>query len=286
MNLILGAAQFGMAYGVSNQSGLICEDEIKKILLYTEAVGIKYIDTAPIYGNSESILGTYAPKNIKIITKLLKLPAKQSFNENWLFRSIKKSQSTLHPRCINTLLIHHSDDLLKANDDNFIQSLQKVKNLGLVEKIGVSIYDPYELINYRHLHLLDVVQSPMNVFDSRIIESGLFEKLLKMSIELHLRSCFLQGLLLMDPQTIPHKLHKYQDMLSTWRRWCQTMNLTPLEASLHFVKQHAPNSKIIVGCQSHFQLKEIVSAYNAPSPIIHNFFGTQEQQLINPSNWS
>ncbi|MEM5627314.1 hypothetical protein AAHB47_28660 [Bacillus wiedmannii] len=52
----------------------------------------------------------------------------------------------------------------------------------------------------------DMIQVPLNIFDQRLIYSGLLQKLKTKGIEIHARSPYLQGLLLMDAEKIPDYL--------------------------------------------------------------------------------
>ena len=52
------------------------------------------------------------------------------------------------------------------------------------------------------LYNFDIVQAPFNLIDRRLIETGWLEKLNMSNIEVHCRSCFLQGLLLMDREKL------------------------------------------------------------------------------------
>ena len=70
MNFILGTAQFGLNYGISNNTGQIKENEVKKIIHYCNEVGITNFDTAQAYGNSEEILGSILNENAAITTKI------------------------------------------------------------------------------------------------------------------------------------------------------------------------------------------------------------------------
>ena len=59
MRISLGTAQFGLDYGISNKSGKIEPKEVDKILSFAKKNGIKSIDTAQAYGESETVLGKY-----------------------------------------------------------------------------------------------------------------------------------------------------------------------------------------------------------------------------------
>ena len=59
MTIILGSAQFGLNYGITNKKGKVSEQELVKILELAAESGITTIDTAPAYGSSEETLGKY-----------------------------------------------------------------------------------------------------------------------------------------------------------------------------------------------------------------------------------
>ena len=58
--IILGTAQFGIPYGISNKKGKIPKKEIFKILDYAFRKNIRYLDTASGYGKSEQIIGDFS----------------------------------------------------------------------------------------------------------------------------------------------------------------------------------------------------------------------------------
>ena len=64
--IILGTAQFGMQYGISNQKTKTTKNEIKKILDYLSKNKITYLDTASAYKKSEFEIGNYIKKIKKI----------------------------------------------------------------------------------------------------------------------------------------------------------------------------------------------------------------------------
>ena len=68
---ILGSAQFGLSYGITNDSGQVGFDDVVKILNLSYASGIRCIDTAEMYGNSIEVLGDYfkAYSHFEVINK-------------------------------------------------------------------------------------------------------------------------------------------------------------------------------------------------------------------------
>ena len=70
--ICLGTAQFGMAYGITNNVGKVSEASLAPLLSHADKAGISFLDTAQAYGDSESVLGRQLPAHhgFKIISKL------------------------------------------------------------------------------------------------------------------------------------------------------------------------------------------------------------------------
>ena len=73
--LVLGAAQIGMVYGITNTVGQPSKQDAEKIIKTAIINGVEFIDTAQVYGNSEAVIGqaldTAVWKNrVNIITNL------------------------------------------------------------------------------------------------------------------------------------------------------------------------------------------------------------------------
>ena len=70
----LGTAQFGMDYGITNSDGKPSLDKARGIIKKAKSLGIKNIDTASVYGTSETILGEIGVKDFNLTTKKVRLP--------------------------------------------------------------------------------------------------------------------------------------------------------------------------------------------------------------------
>lgn len=60
--MILGTVQLGIDYGINNELGKPSAKDTYEILDYAFKNGVKYLDTASAYGNSEEIIGRYIKK--------------------------------------------------------------------------------------------------------------------------------------------------------------------------------------------------------------------------------
>jgi len=288
-NLVLGSVQFGTDYGISSTAGQVGVNEIKKILRYAHEKNINIIDTAPSYGRSEQILGETNNYDFNVVTKT------RHFNNYEINKSdlilIKKdfyrSLKYLKQKNIYGVLIHNSTDLLKKNGENLFNQLSELKQDNKVKKIGVSIYEESHLRTILDNFDIDLVQLPFNILDRRLIDNGLLFNLQKREVEVHARSVFLQGLLLMSETNRPNKFNKWSNLWRTWHQWLHDNQITALEASIKYAISMPLISKVLVGVETKSQLEEIViaSSSNIALPEIPLELYTDDANLLNPVNW-
>lgn len=129
------------------------------------------------------------------------------------------------------MLLHCPEQLLSEQHGKpLLKALQQLKTQGITRKIGVSVYGPEELDRLMDEMPFDLVQAPLNILDRRLVESGWARRLKDQGTEVHVRSAFLQGLLLMTPDQRPEKFARWRPVWSEWSRWPGKAGLTPLQA--------------------------------------------------------
>ena len=285
MKLALGTVQFGLDYGIGNQRGQVSQDEAASILDYAKAHGIGTLDTAISYGSSEQRLGEIGVTGWQVISKLPALPEHCQDVEAWVRSQVQASLERLRITRLRGLLLHRPEQLLGKHGERIYQALLALKLQGLVEKIGVSIYDPAELDPLAQRFQLDLVQAPFNVLDRRLITSGWMDRLARMNIELHARSAFLQGLLLMPQTKRPEEFNRWQPIWQRWEQWLAEAGLTPLQACLRDALGQTGIARVIVGVDSLVQLVEILQAAEGPAPELPQALHSNDLELIDPSRW-
>lgn len=292
MKLALGTVQFGLDYGVSNLQGQVTEEEVKKILSLAKASNINALDCAAAYGNSESILGKlHESQCFDIISKIPDLPC----TESSLIPSFNNSLSHLNRKNIDTLLLHNVNTLLDhPHSDNFCHELNHLKSQKKIKRIGVSIYKPEHIEQSLRKLNIDIVQAPLNIFDQRFCHTSVVDLLQKQNIKLHVRSAFLQGLLLIARDSWPTYFSPYREHLIKFDNLAKQLHISKLTLALLFMVQNSLIKpyieKIVVGCCSKEQLKEIIQSYNEARALPLNevkweTFACHDQALINPSSW-
>ena len=116
--LAIGTAQYGMNYGIANQTGIISDLEMNKILKKAKENKIFTIDTAKSYGDSERKLGTQVMDEFSVMTKVSDLTNFKNSNNKFILDELKDSLQKLNLNKLDTLLLHRSNDLLDYKRGN------------------------------------------------------------------------------------------------------------------------------------------------------------------------
>lgn len=286
MKLAIGSAQIGMSYGIANDIGQVDQVGAKKILEFAASQGIDTIDTAIAYGSSEKCLGAIGVHNYKVITKLPPLPEFCEDVCTWAYENITGSISRLGCNYVYGLMLHHPVDLLGASGCDLYAAIKAIKNEGLVKKIGASIYSPTELDVILSEFELDIIQAPFNIVDQRLLMTGWLDQLKKYDIEIHTRSSFLQGLLLIPREKIPKQFSRWNPLWDYWSDWLQERDILPAKVCIDFVQSFEQIDRIIVGVNNVAQLNQLVAFSMQPLNLEFPIMMCNDENLINPVNWS
>lgn len=282
MKLALGTVQFGLRYGIANTGGQVPPQEISAILGTARASAIDTLDTAIAYGDSETRLGEASVDDFKVVSKLPKLDA----GADAIDAMVRSSLERLGVSALDGLLLHRAEDLAGSEGSAIFAAMVDLKERGVVRKIGVSVYDPTELSEIVPRYSLDLVQAPFNVLDQRLVTSGWLDRLKDAGIEVHTRSAFLQGLLLMRPDARPAVFARWRDVWATWDDWVAEAGTTALAAALRVALAQPGVDRVLVGVDSDLQLRDILRSAGESGPIPPTSLAVDDIDLINPARWT
>jgi aryl-alcohol dehydrogenase-like predicted oxidoreductase len=283
--IALGTAQFGQRYGITNQLHPPHGDEVKAILVSLRNAASDTLDTAMSYGDSEMVLGAADVTGFRVVTKLPPLESGLPDVESWIRVNVRRSLERLRIDSLYGLLLHRSSDASGPRAAELLAALTALKAEGVVRKIGVSVYEPLELAAAEQTMALDLVQLPYNVLDRRFEQSGWFDRLHALGTEIHVRSAFLQGLLLVDEYELPATFARWRPVWTRWCGWLRDQGLSSLAAALGFVLRNARVNKVVVGVATAGQLQQILANAHALEYDVPTELESGDVQLINPSNW-
>lgn len=290
MKLGLGTVQFGLDYGITNAAGRTSEVEVGRILRLAANNGIRVLDTAAGYGESETVLGRTLPARhpFAIVTKT---PARRKEENGDAYAervkaTFRRSLARMGQKKIYGLLAHHAEDLLSAQGEILMQVLLELRRQGFVEKVGVSIYNAAQIDTILARYPVQLVQLPVSVLDQRLIDSGHLARLRRAGIEVHARSVFLQGLLLMTPDAIPPYFSAIRDHLGRYLAYLESLALTPMEAALGFVHGLPEVDHVVFGVNTATQLQEILAVQiKQVDTRSMARFALSDPAMLDPSRW-
>jgi aryl-alcohol dehydrogenase-like predicted oxidoreductase len=287
--LILGTVQFGLPYGVSHRGGAVAPDEVERILATAQRAGVRTLDTAAAYGESERVVGSLETAlAFEIVTKTL--PRRASEPETADLAAIdsafRASLDKLRRQRVAALLVHDVRNLQGRGGAALWTQLERYRQDGLAGRIGVSVYDAAEAEALAARFPIEIVQLPLNVFDQRPVRSGALERLAAGGIVVHVRSPLLQGLLLMPPAELPPVLDRARPAVDRWRAACAAAGATPLAAALGFVLAKPEVSGLVVGVHSSDHLAQCLAAIQQPVALRWASFASDDPVVIDPRRWT
>jgi hypothetical protein len=283
--LALGTAQFGLDYGVANAGGQVPLEEARRILAGARRHGLDTLDTAMAYGDAEARLGKLATGGFRLVTKLPAVPAGQADVETWVRAQLAQSLARLRRPCVDGLLLHRPQQLLQPGGDALARALLAVQADGLAGRLGVSVYDPAELGPLCEALPISLVQAPLNLLDRRLHDSGWAARLAGLGVELHVRSAFLQGLLLMPAARRTAWCASWPALWAALDSWLADTGLTPLQACLRHAAAVPGVDRVVVGVDDAAQLDAIVAALGPALPALPAWTEPPAAALINPALW-
>lgn len=290
--LCLGTAQFGLAYGITNAAGQISEGMVAQLLAQAAEAGVRWLDTAQAYGNAETVLGRQLPAahGFRLISKLPAQPQPEfSAQDTGVWeQAFLASCQRLDVQTLDALLLHSPADLIKPGGKYLEAWLLGLRERGLVERIGVSIYDAEDLEGVNPA-LLDLVQLPLSLLDQRLLQNGTLASLRARGTAIHARSLYLQGLLLTPaaqwPTWVSAEVRAHQQALEALadQRGCSLIDL-----ALGFARAQADLEAVVLGVCRVEELRQLQAAWSATSPWQEGEWRTwalKDASILDPRRW-
>jgi aryl-alcohol dehydrogenase-like predicted oxidoreductase len=288
----LGTAQLGLPYGVSNRGGQPSEAEAAAILERALRGGVGTIDTAPAYGEAEALLGRLLPTGaeVRVFTKTPPLAGREvsAAECDAVRRAAERSLELLRRERLDGLLLHHGAELARPGGELLARRLAELREEGLARRLGVSVYTREELDAARARLDLDLVQLPLNAFDQRLLRDGTLAELRAGGVEVHVRSAFLQGLLLIEPGELPPDLAAVAVApLRRFEELRRNRGLSRIEAALGPLRDLPEVDVVLVGTNSAGELEECLAAMRGgPGPGLDRELAVEDPELIDPRRWA
>ncbi len=279
--LALGTVQFGLAYGIAGRSQPVDEAEASRILAFAHEVGIRRLDTAPVYGDIETRLRRLCGDHrFDIVSKIPPVPSNAEGEAigSFVRQAIGSSQRALGDALVGMIFHNEADTAGTRGATAWAAAVDATTATGLA--CGVSRYAPAGPQGAQPA-AGEMLQCPGNALNQRLPncpEAALVP-------EISLRSAFLQGLLLMPLDAAKARVPAASAALDRWALWCADRAVSPLVGALSVVKGVEEVSYCLVGVDDLHQLQAIVRAWNEAMPVKAPDLACDDPQVIDPRHW-
>lgn len=287
--LILGTVQLGLPYGINNTDGQPSLDIAHRLLAATYRSGIRCLDTAEAYGNSQEVIGSYhqqaAGDVFSVITKYSEakiLPGGDSFKEH-VFKSIRQLQVSM----LDAYLFHNFDTYKRFRYWNELGELQQERCIG---RIGVSVYTNEQAAEVANDDRVSLVQLPYNLLDNFSLRGSTLSLLKRNGKEVHVRSVFLQGLFYKDRNALG-RLAGLHGSLTQLDRLAQESKADIGTLALAYCLRQPLIDRVLIGVETEAQLARNIDMLSSVNAIDAAVFSTIDQltvpdrTLLNPTTW-
>ncbi len=277
--------QFGLDYGVTNTRGMVRPAEVREILKLAVSAGIGKLDTAAAYGKSEEILGLSDLKGFKVYTKF-QHPPETGIIGDWVRTNAEESLRRLGLEKLSGVYVHSPDELLSSQGSSLFRALTDLKDLGLIEKIGVSVYHPEQLDRLLSEYPFQLAQFPLSILDQRFLGGDRLSRWKGLGLELHARSVFLQGTLLTEADALPDFFHPWTGYWKRLIEWRRSLNVSPVGSCLYPILGIPQIDAVVLGVDGLAHLEDIIRTLTEYSELeMPAELACEDKELILPYLW-
>lgn len=281
--LIVGTAQFGLGYGITNNFKRLDDETVAEILTTAVAGGVNTFDTAEAYGDAQERLGRLMPlgADVQYISKFTLDcdPTTASLYSD--------AASRLRVDTIAGLLVHRVGDLLDERFPAALKIIRAARRDGAIERFGVSVYDLDDLeLALATMPDLSLIQIPGSIIDRRLLDSPVVTELRSGGVEVHVRSAFLQGLLLAVPNRLAAPFEQLRPILEDLDAWAAAAETSRLAVVLGYLASHDNADAVVVGAAKGVELRAVLEAWTNPSTDVPMpVAGALPLHIIDPRLW-
>jgi spore coat polysaccharide biosynthesis protein SpsF len=299
--MALGTVQLGMPYGIANRHGMPSAATAQAVVREAIAHGVGWLDTARAYGEAESRLGQALAGSwrdrAQVITKLAPLaelaePAPPAALRAAVECSVYQSLYALQARRLPVLLLHRAEHL-HAHGGALWAVLQELQAQGLIGELGVSVATPAQAVAALACPGVQHVQLPCNLLDWRWQDPAFVAaRAARPDVRMHVRSAFLQGLLLSEAARWPAWHTGAGGLCEELDRLVQDCGRrSRADLALAWLLAQDWIDAVVVGVETLDQLHENLDLFRqaplapAEQALVTQRVGRAPERLLNPALW-
>ena len=264
--LILGTAQFGLSYGVANRTGQPDYATVRAIVAAALDGGVNAFDTAAGYGTSEEVLGRVlhdlgVADRVVVVTKIRPLTSAEiadpSAAAQAIAESVEISRQRLRLDCLAAVMFHREADAIH------LPILEALKAKGWLRHAGVSCDNlPGPAADFAAIPAVDALQLPANILDRRHLRAGSIAAAATHGVAVFVRGAYLQGLLLMPENEIPHALQAVVPVRRALAAIAGAAEMSMAELALRYLLGQPGITSVLTGVETRAQIRENLALLN------------------------
>ncbi|MGC8861538.1 MAG: aldo/keto reductase [Armatimonadota bacterium] len=258
--LMLGTAQLGLTYGIANRRGQPSYEEARDIIAAAFEGGVNALDTAAGYGTSEEVVGKAIAElgladKITVVSKVVPIAEGLSRTEADAIveESVRGSLARLGLDALPICLFHMDSNMLE-----YAESLYRLKEMGLVRHVGVSVNFPDVTDQIVRSGRAEAVQLPTSVLDQRFIKQGIIREGASRGMAIFVRSIYLQGLLFVPEAEVLPELVEVIPVRRRLAALAADAGMDLAELAVRFLLGVEGVTCLVVGAESVQQVRENV----------------------------
>ena len=297
--LVLGSTQWGLVHGLDNRTGPPDAVELEAMLGRARDAGIRSIDTARAYGDSETRIGQTlravpSSEGWRLLTKLASDVHEKGLGIGETLErvatSLSESRLALGQDTLPVVLLQRFAHR-HACGGKLWRTLLAERDSGRIGALGVSAGSPEEAWAALDDPDIEVLQVAASLLDLRLHRQGFFPRARELGRTVYVHSVFLRGAAHLAPEALPEFLSDLIAPIRQIRAAASRLDTTPQALCLAFAREYLPGVHPIVGCETAAQLDEILSDWASDridvaklAPLVDSL-ATQPAHLVDPEMW-
>jgi aryl-alcohol dehydrogenase-like predicted oxidoreductase len=283
----MGTANWGTSYGAPGRAAHVDRTTAAELAQVFTAAGHDLVDTAPAYGEAETIVGDVFQGAARVVTKIGLHADDAGAAVALAVESVHRSLRLVRADRLAGVLLHDSAAAVTA-PALAREVLEAVRAEGIADRVGVSVYAPAEAMAAVEVLGADLLQVPCNVLDQRFAGSFL-PRLAALGVEVHVRSALLNGVLVNEPAALTPALAGLRPAVERFHAFSDRLGATPLQAAVAFVRQLDGAAAVVLGAFAPAQLHELMADWQTPPFDVDAGGWAQlsvEDESVDPRTWA
>lgn len=281
--VLLGTASWGAEYGIANATTLQPK-ELPNLVQMSRSLGFAGFDTAQDYEVQADIFSDAGSAEIfSKVSHQLGFDSPRSIRE-----SLLSDLRAMGRDSFDGIAVHSVSQFLRAPNEA-TRVMEDLKERGIIKSWGISLYTLEECREVFRFASPNYIQAPVSAVDARFSAPSILELFAQKGTVLHGRSIYLQGALLMSPETLPSNLRALSPFVAQIRELAEYHSMSIAHFLINSVREIEGVSRLVIGVNSASQLEDTFSILTTEpeevAALPPRYEITKDDSVLDPRKW-